>query len=476
MTFRKFGKERESLTGKGENYKQAIKKYLENIGFKQITDSFVEGHFPDMVFVNKEIEPGREFWVEAKAKKVSPNSQNFVKELFEYLKTWTSLHQDKRFKFMIFIEEASNEEKWKSLFAPPIDKNEIDNYIEENKNTSSKLDITKEEIYLFFQSTKVNVATTSYLKSSVETKKKRSSLTPSQQIEELTDELQRRKYIIEEKTEMVLNFFRFKTPSRIIKMESKYDDVEDIFEECEGILPPFHFDGRFIYSFCKKKDLTPFDKVTLNDDIIIKTNDLAESNQQMLVRIINDHLHQLMRHRGLDYYKSNYGWLYFHPVDTSERNDIQKKEVVTQTGQTRWIAKPYFKNEDNSELNFVEHRGVLIKPIILWDESYVIINPKRHFTSDGKNAIEGERKDKLDRKFRSSPYSRSNLFRQLVRFWKYYAFDKDIRSKKHKSWFEIFDMEDLTCLDVRGKPESIDNIDEEQRLLYDWGESSVNSE
>jgi hypothetical protein len=115
------GRERESLTYSGEAYKRAVRKYLESLGYSQTTDSYIEGHFQDMVFVNSSIDPGRVFYVEAKASTVSLSQRDVCKEILSYLLQWLETPREKRFKFMIFVQEVSKRRRWDAIFGSPVD-------------------------------------------------------------------------------------------------------------------------------------------------------------------------------------------------------------------------------------------------------------------------------------------------------------------------------------------------------------------
>jgi len=157
------GKERESLTSTGEYYKRAVRTYLESLGYSQTTDSFHEGHFPDMIFVNSSIDPGRPFWIETKNTKVSLSQKKFCKELLNYLYEWVERPPKKRFKLMIFVQEIIKKSSWDSLFRNPIDEEFLFNWLEKNKSliSKNKSEIiekkSKDEIIDFFKETEVFV-------------------------------------------------------------------------------------------------------------------------------------------------------------------------------------------------------------------------------------------------------------------------------------------------------------------------------
>ena len=51
-------------------------------------------------------------------------------------------------------------------------------------------------------------------------------------------------------------------PEKYLRIELTINKIEKIWAEIsESIAPPFAFDGRYLYSFCKKDDLGLFSKL-----------------------------------------------------------------------------------------------------------------------------------------------------------------------------------------------------------------------
>ena len=67
-----------------EAYKKLVREYLESEVYASRTDSFIEGHTPDMILTHIS-EPCTELWVETKATTISPSDENLKKELLRYL-------------------------------------------------------------------------------------------------------------------------------------------------------------------------------------------------------------------------------------------------------------------------------------------------------------------------------------------------------------------------------------------------------
>jgi len=103
------------------------------------------------------------------------------------------------------------------------------------------------------------------------------------------------------------------------------------------------------------------------------------------------------------------------------------------------VTKPYFKDSNPSELNFIFHEASAeIKPIYLWSRFFVQIVPIKIYSNDGHTPIEGESKDIIDRKFRNPQFNRNSHKLAMVRFLEDYLFVWDSFEKEKEPWFDFF--------------------------------------
>jgi len=107
MTIHSIGKTRESLNWSSENYKDAIREYLDTEGYSQISDSFIEGDLSDMVFINPSLSVGEKTLVESKATSISSADEKLALEVVKYLVEWLKLDPQERFKFFIFTKSIT---------------------------------------------------------------------------------------------------------------------------------------------------------------------------------------------------------------------------------------------------------------------------------------------------------------------------------------------------------------------------------
>ncbi|MCX9012281.1 MAG: hypothetical protein OIN66_14315 [Candidatus Methanoperedens sp.] len=459
-------RERESLTYTGEAFKNAVRQYLESLGYSQTTDSYIEGHLQDMVFVNRDVDPGRLFYVEAKATKVSLRQKDFCGELMDYLFLWLRMPRENRFKLLIFIQEESNPRWWDAILGNEIDETMLREWIEENKfHLSDKKQLEFEdypwiEMLSFFKETYAYTGPAYRLEIASEEKRKTSAISPPRKAKSLLEESERRNNLINEKCELVSNLLRIELPEYITIIKSKYKHAEEIWGSFDH---PFKLEGNILYTFCPP-DKSLFNGIALGEPETLETRTLMSSNHQRLVTLINYHLNKILRFRGMRKYKDVY---FFEPF--YDDNKIVDRYIDAMNGKPRRVARPIFDNKNNSELNYVFHSAVRVNAKIYWDHFYVQISPVRHYTSDGRIPIEGENRDRLDRYFRNPLYNRNSTYLSKIKFWKYYLFERESEDQSMNCWFKRFKFGDFESIGVLGIPQS---LDKEQRSLSEYGDGN----
>jgi len=467
MSLNIIGGERESLTFSGEVHKKAIRNYLESLGYSQTTDSYVEGHLPDMIFVNRDVAPGREFWIESKATNVGISEKKFSKGLIGYLISWLKHSQERRFTLMIFAQQVSRLSRWRSLFET-YDRELIDDWIQTNISqlTSEEkkfLDsIDKNEIYTFFQNTVITIGLSAKLDIAAEEKRITSSLSLTRKANLLLNESERRNNLIEEKNELITNLLNFEYPQKIFRQKTSCKNIEELYlKTSKSELPPFMLSGEYLYSFCDANDMAVFEDVLVGNPCNLNSQDFLSSNEQEFVKIMNFHIDKYAKCRGLRKFMRT---LYFFSLKPNENGDFKERSKLSYTGFRNFVAKPMFDKIDDKKLNYVFHRAVNLSAKIIWGKPYIIILPSRHFTSDGKTPIEGINKDRLDRKYRNPAYNRSEYYLRLTKFWKFCLFDQKFENLLFADWFKDFKFKSLESISVLGIPKS---VNKSQSLLSD---------
>jgi hypothetical protein len=466
MTLDIIGGEREALTFSGEVHKKAIRNYLESQGYTQTTDSYVEGHLADMVFHNSEIAPGKEFWIESKATEVGISEKKFSHSILEYFKAWVNLPIQKRFILWIFPQKVSREKRWREIFEvynhSMIDDwfiTAISHCVDDEKQFFEKID--KKEILSFFQNSKVTIGLASKLNVAAEEKRKTSSSSPIRKANALLIESEKRNHLIEEKCLLITNLLQFQYPRKIVKFKTKCqtnDELRNLFPD--SFIPPYMFKGGNLYSFCDLEDLAIFKDLIVGKGIELSSEDFLSSNKSEFLRLMNLHIEKYARCRGL---RKSPPRIFFFGLKPNEHGDLIERKKISYTGLLNSVAKPMYDKIDDKKLNFVQHKGVILSTRLLWNKPYITILPLRHFTTDGKTAIDGINKDRLDRKYRNPAFNRSDVYLRFTQFWKFCLFEEKFENPTYNDWFKNFNFFDLESFSIRGIPKS---IDKNQSVLF----------
>ncbi len=307
MPIRVLGKERESLIFASENYKSLVRKYLETMGYSQITDSYIEGHLPDMILINPHIALDKYFYVECKATKLSINNPDFAREVLEYLCEWLNPYNKNKFELKIFAQQLSKKSDFTLLFEQA-NAEKVQSWIEKYID---KLPIEKQEqirkadfnnILQFFAQVEINGIDIQSLTFAIEKKKKDNAVSMENLIEKLFRETQRRILPFQNRNKLISNLVEFKPPRIYYKAKSKFkteQDIRDYFESQNiKFAPPFIFnkESQQISTFC------PFDSNNLLWQVID-----GEPKQANLIDLeLGDQTYLINTHLRRYYYKKGF--------------------------------------------------------------------------------------------------------------------------------------------------------------------------
>ncbi len=459
------GKERESTNFTAEDYKKAIRRYLESLGYVQDTDSFVEGNTDDMVFYNPTKAPGRQFRVSAKATIVNLNSKPVAREILGRLSIWLDNSEDKRFSFMMFFKKVSSKSHVKELFGEFISAKKIFDWIDTYKPNLSQREQEiinshrEEEILEFFKQSEVYVAEARVLESSADEKKKTCIQSPERYAKNLLDECSRRMKPIQKKCTITSNLIHLKVPTSLFVASTEYSDAKEVMKIASDF-PPFEFkQEEEIASFCDINQWWIRKKIINSEPKQILLEVLERENPQFMIRLINIHLRRYYWKKGLKRYKNPNSFssaIYYFP--TNEQNgEILKVEMPSPEGM-KVVTRPIYLDEiDKSKdhkLLFVEHHAVELSARKYWGKLYVEINSRFFFTSDGDTPLEGEERAKWDRKYRNPLFNRNSNKLSELRFWKFYLFDSDHFVREQEDWFSSFRFGDPEYFEFDWSPES----------------------
>jgi hypothetical protein len=462
---------RESLTGKSEAYKKSIRAYLESFGFSQTTDSIVEGTLEDMVFYNPTIAPGKKFVIEAKAENLSLKSKDFAREIIKYFRLWRAYEAEDRFKFLLFAQAVKKPDEWESIFSETENLSAVkewcvwynDKCLEANESSLEAHDI--EKIAEFFSQTLVKVGNHVQLELAALEKNSQSAISVPRMAKNLLEIVNKRRAPIMSKSSLIMNILPITVPDCYYECGSNASSKTEIYEGLKGeLIPPFIWrrDASML-SFVEFKQDNPLFQYAKSPVESKKTKELQIENPPLSSELVNIHLRRMIWNRGL--YRDDETY-YFPMLDKSKEKRIE----LDKKGRKRWVIKKMIFTQDTAyarkgETNFFFHRATELRTPTYWGASYVELTPRKYFTLDGENPIEGDIRARIDAKFRNPYYDRSKSRVGLMKFWKFRLFEsKDYRIPPEK-WFDAFKFGDFLVKEVSWSPKVIGR---DQTRLWDF--------
>ena len=475
MTIHSIGKTRESLNWSSENYKEAIREYLDTEGYSQISDSFIEGDLSDMVFINPSLSVGEKTLVESKATSISSADEKLALEVVKYLVEWLKLDPQERFKFFIFTKSVTKKVEFKKHYGSDCGKKSVQSLISIAKE---KLDESSQEIietadfkdvFNFFRKIEIWEATYEVLKAAAASKRKYSKLSLEGYAKNLITEVTRRAQPIQKKTTLISNLVELTPPTVYYGLRLKFSDSKSIYRHYNEMgkqIPPFLL-GKddLIYTFHDLKTENPFSDTAKGEPIEIELDE-AE-NRQFIVWLINQHLRRLFYLKGIRRAPDS-NIFFFEPLK-DESGELEKRVCINQHGKEKEVTIPYYKGEEGQEktLNFVFHHAIEASAKMYWDRWFLELRPRKEYSSDGIHLYEGDTKSAIDNKFRNPIFNRSSNRLSSIRFWRYYLLESEFDGAENEKWFRNFSFGELWETTFGWKPEIPPS---NQALLEEYGE------
>jgi hypothetical protein len=453
---------RESLHGKAEAYKKGVRDYLESLGFSQTTDSSIQGTFPDMVYVNPATDPGKKFLVESKAEEVSLKSKKFARELVKYFRFSQSIALQGEMKFKLFVQGVTKPEEWDAFFSEINNLDMVRNWCEWYNNKCLEEDEhgldenAINQISGFFAKSEVTVGSVVDLQHAALETQSISALSIARMAKKLLDLVNRRKSPVLTKSRLVTNILPIIVPEYYYSCISKAETKNEIYDSLKDrVIPPFLFTRKKeILTFSDLIQENPLYEYIKGSITTLKTKEFQEQNPSFSAQLVNIHLRRIFWNRGLRR-DPNADIYYFPMLDKT----LDRREVVDHRKLNRWVIKKIVHREDTryhkkGEINFYFHRGAELRSPTYWGNSFVELIPRRYYTLDGENWVDGETRDKIDRKFRNPKFDRSGTRLSLMRLWKFILFESDFVRPAEK-WFDKFHFGDFLAEKVDWSPQVI---------------------
>jgi hypothetical protein len=463
---------RESLHGKSEAFKRSVREYVESIGFSQTTDSSVEGSFADMIFYNPGISPSKKFMIETKAEIVSLKSRKLARELIEYFRLSQNYSPEDGLKFLLFIQGVKKPREWESMFSETNNLEAVRKWCKWynskclDKDEAELDEKTIKQVSEFLSASEVIVGNNVDLQQAAEDKRSISGFSIPKMAKNLLDIVDRRRAPIRSKSKIVMNILPIVVPNEYYTCKSTAKTKNEIYAGLEGkTIPPFLFArDRQILTFSELDQNNPLCDYVAGSATPFKTAEFQIKNPTFCSQLVNIHLRRIFWNKGI--YRDPDANIYYFPM-IDEASD--QREVLDHKGVKRWVVKKIIHKRDTQyhkkgEINFFFHRGVELRTPTYWGISFVEMIPRRYYTLNGADRIDGKIRDRIDRKFRNPKYDRSKTRLSLMRFWRFILFESAFVIPP-EDWFNKFKFGNFLTETVNWSPQVIGR---NQKSLWDF--------
>ncbi len=464
MAIIRLGKTREATGFTSERYKSAIRKYLEAMGYAQLTDSRYEGHLTDMIFRPLGNAPWPEVRVESKATELSLSASGLTSEIRSYMKDWLSSPIESRFKFMIFAKKLINPSRWDSIWGDTLSQSEALKWLITDLDETSAKYFTEpgrvKEVGSFFSEASVVEGNDVDLIDMAEEKRKvvlSANEIRQRALRQLSQMDQRSRPILK-KSELIGNLIHFTPPSSYAVLgvgSLTFTDIRNSLSTRD--CPPY----RFIQSgeLVTINDSESYESFGVLNPTRLRNLDLTELDSTYpgaVAEITNFSIGKMLRRLGVTFFNNK---SYF--LAQSEAKAHKSRILELSSGEYMQVAKPYWLRHKGSlsedttegELNYVFHQAFSLRYRKLWDQHFIQLKLGKLYTKDGRTVIEGTRATKLDAHFRNPVFDRSETRQRKLEKLAQFVFHDKIH--KYPSWARLFSFGDFLRISTEWTPDAV---------------------
>lgn len=416
------GDEREAHNWSAEEYKSAVRAYMESIGYAQTVDSHIEGTVEDMVFLPAVPVGLSEAHVEVKDTDLSLTDPDLRREVGNHLRRWMAEPQSRRFDFYIFARGLRSPAKWRALFREPTVEGIGDFLSLGEAGADSKLrelvDARQSDALTFFSRTFVVRGTGEKLQAAAAAKEVASLGSRTKWAEELNTRMARRLAVGQVPDTLVSNLVqvRFHWPFALVDVTADY--LEDLVDSLgiEGTPPCRMVSKRKLLTFSMPRVTEMLAAVRTGG---FQTTSLANVELEYpgaVESLIHQFVGKIAIAKGAVFDDD----LFYFPA-RREGRVLRKFEVSGLAGKQVSLADPKYMKSGPSRreqdfagraglarLNFVVHSGFRVRVESLWGDYFLAFIPHRVYTGDGLIRLDAHSVTKLDRKFRNPRFNRAS--------------------------------------------------------------------
>jgi len=480
LTIIRLGKAREATGFTAEKYKAAIRKYMEAMGYAQTTDSSLEGHPADMIFMPQASRPWPEVWVEAKATELTLSDSGFADEVRGYLRQWLTRIASSRFRLMIFAKKLVNVSRWELVWGNTLSQPEVVRWLTAKLDDTSASYFTEattlKEALSFFSETSVVEGSDVDLIDTAEQKRKvaMSANEIRRRALHQLSLMEQRSKPIPKKSALVANLISFVPPKSYAVLEIdrlSTTEVQNLMRRRES--PPYAMleTGKLL-TFGTQESESSFDVLRPQRLRTITLKQLEQEFPAKLSQLINYAIGKLLRPLGVSSWGQRYYFLAERQVMKGEN-----RVIALASGETMQVARPLYLQEKKdgfvaedagqTRLNFVFHQAFSLRYRSLWDQHFIQIRLGKLFTKDGITVIEGRSASKIDERFRNPIFDRSETRQRKMEKLVGYVFNTDRPS--FPNWARLISFGDFLRFPTSWAPDAvpidqtmIDDFEEEE--------------
>jgi hypothetical protein len=455
---------------RAEEYKSAIRDYMESQGYAETTDSAIEGHPPDMVFVPLASKSWpKTIWIEAKAQKLGLADRAFLEEVVGYLRRWLTLSRESRFKLMVFARDLQGASKWNQIWGEGISTSNIMEWIKRSRSgqelvSNYPLDL----IVAFFSESDVVQADIPALMAGT---KARASIgiaameTRRRAVED-NDSMNKRSRPLSKRSNLIANLLRFVPPFNYSILEVDPLSRDDLWNRLKDFQIPYSYPEKGVLLTIDFPNVAEhFESLHTRRIESAQIEDAQARFPWAFSVLMNNALEKRVLKRRIRPWK---GWYYF--LADLETKQGAPRIIETPSRKTMQVAKPLFELE-SGKLNFVFHQGFRMKYRKLWGDHFVSLGLRRVYTDEGMTVVEGDSTSRIDRHFRRSDWNRSETQQAKVSKLAEYLFALETLEKQ-PDWTTSFRFQSLLTTSTNWTPEPIEP-DPEQAFISDYEEHDL---
>jgi hypothetical protein len=444
-----FGKSRESTTWTSENYKAAVRLYWESLGYAATTDSFVEGHSADLIFVPAWPGSKRRIWVETKDQEVSLSDNDFRNQMLGYLTSWLALGEAERPEMKVFVRKAKNHERWNATFGPTLDKEEVVRWLsaaggfEGYLNLKSAMDEDMESILDFFLECQIFEGEKERIEDAAKEKESTATYGMTRYADLKRRELERRDSVDQKSDTLITNLVPITLPKYFVVVETSVKSIEEMREKLRGrYTPPYvplgH--GRILTLDAGQLNeiFEPLGQITT---LKYESKETEELYQNQLFDLLNQCVDSVLYYRGFKRVMKGNKPVYIFPPKVDTSGPVERT-LPSQSQRMFTVTTPMFKelmDEEGSsarQLNYVFHRGLVPRVLLLWGQYYVSLRLRRVFTSDGETPLDSDSSKKMDAYYRNPLYSRSSSQLSTMSGFAHCVFHEKLWERRRPDWLD----------------------------------------